>query len=409
MPTVFKDGRRFQHNGHVLFFYFNAIPTCSTGVSDRVFSGYLNIMRPVQSRRMNMRMVIVASTLLGLLSQTLFAQNESIRVGGATRTFITYKPSGLPDHPPLVVSMHGLGGSGSFQRQMYPMDKIADTEKFIVVYPDGVDKSEGAAGWDIKTDSDVNFISDLIDSMISKNHVDSNRVFATGFSMGGMMSYKLACTITDKIAAIGPASGYPWDRLNPENCSPTRPVPVCHTHGMTDNVVAYSGLQTYVNRWIGFNGCTEKPETTTPTAKYRKIHYSGCEDGSEIVLYLFEGMGHAYPTVSSQGFSPSDTIWQFFKAHPKHNVVAVSRAGIHPAPAAVVTVTVNEGVCRIACGKGISSVRLFNAQGRKVFTSAVSASSVSSVDVPAGTVSRGVYFVRVVSGVGVLSARVVIP
>jgi predicted peptidase len=100
--------------------------------------------------------------------------------------------------------MHGLSGTGSQQRSssMSGFDKVADKGKFVVVYPDGVYKLNTYAGWDISSNTDVDFISALIDTIAGRFNIDLNRVYASGFSMGGMMSYKLACTLSDKIAAI---------------------------------------------------------------------------------------------------------------------------------------------------------------------------------------------------------------
>src|SRR5512133_1039502 len=186
---------------------------------------------------MTMCKMFFSMLLLAVFSAGAIAQTGSIKVGNTTRTFIVYTPSGLPEHPSLVISMHGLGGSGSQQRSMSGFDKVADKGKFVVVYPDGVFKMNGSNGWDISSNSDVEFISGLIDTLKLRHNIDPNRVYASGFSMGGMMSYKLACTLSDKIAAIGPASGYPLGNMI-TSCKPTRPVPICHTHGTADDIVA---------------------------------------------------------------------------------------------------------------------------------------------------------------------------
>jgi poly(3-hydroxybutyrate) depolymerase len=207
---------------------------------------------------------------------------------------------------------------------MYGLESIADKEKFIVVYPDGIFKVSGSNGWDISGSSDVDFISAIIDSMSHYYNTDPDQIFATGFSMGGMMSYKLACTITDKLAAIAPASGYPMSKFGYNGiCMPFGPIPICHFHGTADDVVTYSGLEAFVDNFVKSNYCTAASETTNPSSKIKKEHWKLCDGGSEIVIYHFNGMGHAYPTAASQGFSPNDTLWEFFRKHPRNSTVQI--------------------------------------------------------------------------------------
>ena len=111
---------------------------------------------------------------------------------------------------------------------------MADTAKFVVVYPNGVNKA-----WDISGDTDIKFLETIIDTMYNRYHVNRNRVYLSGFSMGGMMTYHAMAKMGDKIAAFGPVSGIPVDYREP---SGTRPVPIIHTHGTADNVVYYEGM-----------------------------------------------------------------------------------------------------------------------------------------------------------------------
>jgi poly(3-hydroxybutyrate) depolymerase len=105
-------------------------------------------------------------------------------------------------------------------------------------------------GWDITSDADVKFMTALIDAMAARYKIDRNRVYSTGFSMGGMLSYVLACRMSDKIAAIGPDGGYPVGQ-NAGNCKPSAPVPVIHVHGANNTFVTYSGVAPWIKKIRG--------------------------------------------------------------------------------------------------------------------------------------------------------------
>ena len=135
---------------------------------------------------------------------------ESIKVGDTTRNMITYAPEGLPYNRPLVISLHGLNQDADYQKGQANWEAVADTAKFVVVYPNGVNKA-----WDISGDTDIKFLETIIDTMYNRYHIDRNRVYLSGFSMGGMMTYHAMARMSDKIAAFGPVSGIPVDYRNP--------------------------------------------------------------------------------------------------------------------------------------------------------------------------------------------------
>jgi poly(3-hydroxybutyrate) depolymerase len=110
--------------------------------------------------------------------------NGTIRAGNTTRNFIVHVPSGLPANPALVISMHGVGSSPSEQRTRSGFNPIADREKFIVVYPQGIFQSIMPNGWDVAGTSDVNFISALIDTLIERYKIDPNAFIPVDFQWG---------------------------------------------------------------------------------------------------------------------------------------------------------------------------------------------------------------------------------
>ena len=344
--------------------------------------------------------------LLAVFSAGTIAQTGSIKVGSTTRTFVVYTPSGLPEHPSLVISMHGLGGSGSQQRSMSGFDKVADKGKFVVVYPDGVYKMNNSNGWDISSNTDVEFISVLIDTMKLRYTIDPNRIYASGFSMGGMMSYKLACTLSDKIAAIGPASGYPLGNMV-TSCTPARPVPICHTHGTYDSVVPYTGLESWVSKFVKSNGCSGEAVTTNPTANYKREYWGPCEKGSEIILYHFNEMKHGYVNTTKYNFSASDTFWTFFQKHPlNEGSAAAAKPASSIQKTAPASVSCSNGVIYLQSETDVHYVKVSDVAGRILFSGRYSGLLTRKVCIPLGSKVHGVYYVNVAEASGSSVSRV---
>jgi poly(3-hydroxybutyrate) depolymerase len=256
------------------------------------------------------------TTLLILAAALCFGQTDSFMNQSAMRNFIIHAPAGTLT-PALVINMHGLGSNALQEQLLTGFDAIADREKFIVVYPNGISNT-----WDITGDKDVAFISALIDTMNARYHIDLKRVFATGMSMGGYMSHRLACALSNRIAAIGPVSG-----LNATyNCVPSRAVPVLQIHGTADSVVKYSNVAATITGWVNRNGCPATVVTTNPypasnpNSVVKKEAYGPCRDSSEVILLTVNGGGHTWPGVNWGGatkdINASEEIWVFFKKHP---------------------------------------------------------------------------------------------
>ena len=290
--------------------------------------GVISIVLIIKTNCMN----IMKNTLLWALSAALClplasaSAQENIQVGNTTRNMITYVPEGLPAYnAPLVISLHGMGQDANYQRNTNSKwDAVADTAKFVMVYPNGNNKS-----WDIGGDTDIRFIETIIDTMYNRYHINRNRVYLSGFSMGGMMTYHAMSRLSDKIAAFGPVSGIPVDYREP---SGPRAVPIIHTHGTADNVVYYNGdpnhvaggygsIPEYVKKWAKFDGCdVDNPTVIKPypsnkpgsAATYTK--YSGGKDGVEVVLISIEGKGH-WQSEDAASVITSQEIWNFCKRY----------------------------------------------------------------------------------------------
>ena len=230
---------------------------------------------------------------------------EKLRVGGTEREYKIYVPNDLGAKRPLLISCHGMNQDAAYQMGMLDIKSVADTAKFVTVFPEGINKS-----WDISGNRDINFMLAIIDEMVEKYDIDRGRVYLSGFSMGGMFTYHAMNKIADRIAAFAPISGYP---MGGATASPNvRPIPIIHTHGTSDDVVTFSNVQKNLNVWIKHNGC---PETAEVTKRYRNAahitrHVWGPgNDDVEVVLMEMANKGHWIS--NDNGVKTGDEIWRF--------------------------------------------------------------------------------------------------
>ncbi|OBK16683.1 extracellular catalytic domain type 1 short-chain-length polyhydroxyalkanoate depolymerase [Mycobacterium asiaticum] len=264
--------------------------------------------------------------------------------GGLNRTYLVHVPPGPPVG--LVLNLHGGGGTGAGQRGLSNFNSIADANGFLVVYPDGYDKSwadgRGAAPADRKRLDDVGFLVSLVNKMRGDYNVPAGHVFATGMSNGGFMSNRLACDRADIFAAVAPVSGTLGVGVG---CNPSRPVSVLDAHGTGDSVVPYNGgtvrgrgglsraisVNSMLDRWRAVDRCQgdptsqELPNVGDGTV-VRRFESQSCADNTEVVLYRIEKGGHTWPGgkqylpkavigSTTRAFDGSEVIAEFFLRH----------------------------------------------------------------------------------------------
>lgn len=299
--------------------------------------------------------------LLFLFTANLSGQ-ENIRASlihdGETRDFMLHVPTNYQegDQLPLVINMHGFNSNMGQQRILSEFNPISDAENFLVVYPQGLYRLTAYGPgrhwnsyWGTNVD-DVGFISHLIDYLHLTYNVDLSRVYATGMSNGGFMSYHLACELSDRIAAIASVTGT-MSHEEIANCQPERTMPVMEIHGTWDLVVPYNGNSAFasseetVQFWVEHNGCPNPPtKTNVPNTNFIDLskasyeHYEDCNDDTEVIFYTVKRGGHTWPgsdiPIPALGntnwdFEASEVIWEFFKKHQHPdpadaNVIAVA-------------------------------------------------------------------------------------
>ncbi len=169
-----------------------------------------------------------------------------------TRRYSIYVPSTASADPrPLMISMHGGGGTAQLQAAMSQLVKLAQAQQIVVAFLEGTGVIQTFNAGDCcgtaqtQNIDDVAYARAVIDDVEARNAIDSSRIFATGFSNGGMMSHRLACALADRltgIAAVGGASGQ-FDRTGTPyySCNPARPIPVLHIHATNDRNYPYVG------------------------------------------------------------------------------------------------------------------------------------------------------------------------
>jgi polyhydroxybutyrate depolymerase len=240
----------------------------------------------------------------------------SLQHGGRTRSFLVHVPTGYDNTrpTPLVLNFHGATMTAALQQQTTGMNAKADQAGFVVVYPEGVDRTWNAGvccGAVVSNNvDDVGFARALVAYMQGVVCVDPKRVYATGFSNGGRMSYRLGCEAADLFAAIAPVAGtksFP-DLKNTPGCKPSRPIPLLDIMGSRDSRLSAQAGQ--VAEWRKFNGCVDTQAKVTFRAGQHVCYgYQECDASAGVTYCVADGIGHAWPR---SGLSANDRIWELF-------------------------------------------------------------------------------------------------
>jgi len=263
--------------------------------------------------------IINRQFLVILLSVFLFTTGlkaqESLQVGTTTRQMIVYAPTGIKQNSPLVITMHGMNQTMTNQRDQTSFQSVADANGFVLVYPQAIGNQ-----WQLYGTTDTDFILAIIDEMVKRYGIDRDRVYLSGFSMGGMMTYYAANVIADKIAAFAPVSGY---LMSGPNAVSSRPIPIIHIHGLDDGYVTYSNAQAHIDAWVKRNGCPATPVLTKPFSDplSTKKYYGPGKEKVEVVFISVAGVGHWYSN-GTGGVVSSQEIWNFCKKYSLKDGVA---------------------------------------------------------------------------------------
>lgn len=276
--------------------------------------------------------------------------------GGIERQYLLYSPPhklNSSDAKPLLMVLHGGGGThrGMVRLTRSRFNQLADRDGFWVVYPQGIAKAWNEGRGDRISEAhrrgidDVGFMRALIEHLVPRLSIDPKRVFVTGISNGGLMSFRLACSLPDKIRAIAPVTASIPSAILPL-CRSESTVSLAVFNGTQDPLVPYDGGQIKVFRklrgevlstdetikiWRAKNRCAPEPRLTLlpnltkDGTRVTKTEYNNCEAGSKVVLFRIDGGGHTWPGgrqylpafligKTSRDINGCDEIWRFFRS-----------------------------------------------------------------------------------------------
>jgi polyhydroxybutyrate depolymerase len=258
---------------------------------------------------------------------------RTVAVDGLARNYLLYIPPGLSvsTPAPLVLVFHGHRMNGEYMLAMTGFNALADANQFIVAYPNGTGLMETLSfnsglccGSAQKNNIDeAAFVRGILSDLNAIAAIDPARVYVTGFSNGAMLAYRLACELSDTIAAIAPVAG----NLGYGPCRPRGKVSILHIQGLSDDSIPYAdddlepdlnpdirSVQGSVALWASFDGCAGLPDENRNGIATHTV-YSACAGGTAVELYSLYGIGHIWPPESL--WPTSRVIWEFFEAHPK--------------------------------------------------------------------------------------------
>jgi len=360
--------------------------------------------------------------LISLISLSSFAgyTTHSFTFGGVTRQYLLYVPAVYDGSTPVpfILVLHGLGDNmNNFAGVNF--NSIADTANFIFAIPQAlVDQTlTGETAWNSGAGvggitlnpnvDDVGFLNAVMDSTILYYNIDTTRLYATGFSMGGFMTNRLGCELNNRIAAIASVSGTIGNGIT---CTPSRVVPSCHFHGTLDQVVAYSndfyGLdaEALVAYWQGHDGCASTPSSidTLPHVAADTLHvihyvYPGGLYGSDVEFYKVINGQHQWLGPTGEDINYADAIWKFFNrykwvAQTPSGIAVVSKdlgISVYPNPAtSMLTINVPRGAT------DLREISIRDISGREVYTSHAGMQS-NDLNIDVSAFARGMYTVSV--------------
>ena len=259
------------------------------------------------------------------------------------REYYIYIPSSYTpsSNAPLMFVLHGYGSSATDIMFYSSFQNLAEEDSYIIVYPQG-SLLNGVTHWNVGgltigptaisallnsfkyfffPTNDVDFIETIIELVDNEYFINNERIYSTGMSNGGYMSYHLACN-TNLFAAVASVSG----SMTPEtynNCSPTNATSILQIHGLQDFTVPYNGLPwsktipEVMGYWSEYNNCNEDPlSSITDLSDGSYIYfdsYQNCSNTVGVNLILHSTMGHTWPSINNHSMSATAEVWSFFK------------------------------------------------------------------------------------------------
>ena len=357
-------------------------------------------------------LLLIGCTFSSFAQETI---NASITHDGIQRDYILYIPELYDGNTtvPLVLNFHGFGSSASQQMFYGDFRDIADTEGFLLVHPEGT-TFIGNQFWNVgfpglsSNIDDVGFTEALIDELATLYAIDLDRVYATGMSNGGFMSFLLACQLSEKIAAVASVTGS-MTQDTFDDCNAQHPTPILQIHGTEDDVVLYNEnnlslpIPDVISYWVDHNNCETTPTTTTlpdvDVSDGSTIEHSVYEDGDNGVTtehMKVIGGGHTWPgsvlntAGTNQDIDASMEIWLFFSRYDIDGLLSTddfenNQVTIYPNP------TQSKINLSLNFSKEVD-YKLFSPLGKQLMTGTITSSN-EEIDI--SHLPSNIYFLRV--------------
>ncbi|MFT5584205.1 MAG: polyhydroxybutyrate depolymerase [Cognaticolwellia sp.] len=267
--------------------------------------------------------------------RTLEPGSHTLESDGLERSFELYYPENLPENAALVLAFHGYGGSATGLQGYSGLDAVAEREGFVVAYPQGVTDRSGNPYWEVgyafhngEVD-DVGLALDLVALLQADLGTDPERVYATGMSNGGDMSYQLACQAGDTFSAVAPVAGCLMGVVQ-DSCTATQ-TSLMEIHGTQDTTTPwagdpdgsdgwgpYLGTQESVGHFVDVYGLgapvvEELPDLSESDGSQVRLYQWG-SGALQVRLYEVQGGKHDWPGAGgNQDIDSAEEIWSFFE------------------------------------------------------------------------------------------------
>jgi polyhydroxybutyrate depolymerase len=266
-------------------------------------------------------LVALALSPVGFAQLAAGQSEQAIHAAGVERSYLLHVPAAYDGSAfPLLLNYHGSGGVPQNQLAASGFDALADREGFAVAFPAGAfTNSVSQRSWNANVEAgvdDVAFARSVIADVAAKLNIDPTRIYVTGMSGGARMSSRLACELSDVLAAAAPVAGLQY----PDGCTLARAIPILAFHGKADRVNQYEvsadsrpywrmGVETAVEKWRQANGCAADMQVSVIAANVELRTWASCDAGAEIKFYVIADGGHVWPD------DASERIWAFFAEH----------------------------------------------------------------------------------------------
>jgi len=325
-------------------------------------------------------MLLYSSSLFGIDGK------GSVMSNSVNRTFNYHAPgSNVAPNLPVVIIMHGDGGTGAGIKAGTGFDAVSDAKNFLAVYPDAINGDWNRYADDVPGDActgsdnpndDVKFISDLIDYLCSTYQININKVYATGHSAGGFMAYNLAIQLTNKIAAFAPVSATLCgdDKFMGAALAVNPPIPIYHIHGDADrdsNGVDYPDKDLTANyEWplsfFSAANCKQDSYYASTQIVGGVIQHTYCSAPKPIYLVQIKGMGHVWPNFA--GYNAEEAIVSFFLSFSLQLTSSCSTNSIADQNQSEIfsIKSISSGQFEISSSESINNLKVFDVLGNEI-------------------------------------------